>query len=202
MSHVATADVVVIGVLVFLTGGPASPFFYFPFVRVFDQVFFGSRWCFKMLATAGLVHAGVLILHGAVYDHEMFPSDVLLKMVGCFSVGTYMALTARVGERMNHQRSKASQAARQLVQDLQATASELHEAKLEAESASEAKGLFLANMTHELRTPMAIINGYLENLLDDDLLEAVIGLPSALFYGTGIPAALLIINKNKAYFIG
>ena len=36
-----------------------------------------------------------------------------------------------------------------------------------------------------------------EGILEDDLLEAVIGLPSALFYGTGIPAALLIINKNK-----
>ena len=34
-------------------------------------------------------------------------------------------------------------------------------------------------------------------ILEDDLLEAVIGLPSALFYGTGIPATLLIINKNK-----
>lgn len=36
-----------------------------------------------------------------------------------------------------------------------------------------------------------------EGILNDDLLEAVIGLPSGLFYGTGIPACLLIINKNK-----
>lgn len=36
-----------------------------------------------------------------------------------------------------------------------------------------------------------------KGMLDDDLLEAVIGLPSSLFYGTGIPAALLIINKKK-----
>ncbi|MFT7223494.1 MAG: type I restriction enzyme M protein [Cellvibrionaceae bacterium] len=36
-----------------------------------------------------------------------------------------------------------------------------------------------------------------KGIVNDDLLEAVIGLPSGLFYGTGIPASLLIINKNK-----
>jgi len=36
-----------------------------------------------------------------------------------------------------------------------------------------------------------------KGVLHDDLLEAVIGLPSGLFYGTGIPAVILIINKKK-----
>ena len=36
-----------------------------------------------------------------------------------------------------------------------------------------------------------------KGILNDDLLEAVIGLPAALFYGTSIPACLLIINKHK-----
>ena len=36
-----------------------------------------------------------------------------------------------------------------------------------------------------------------KGILNCDLLEAIIGLPSSLFYGTGIAAALLIINKNK-----
>ena len=36
-----------------------------------------------------------------------------------------------------------------------------------------------------------------KGILENDLLEAVIGLPSSLFYGTGIPAALLVINKKK-----
>ena len=35
------------------------------------------------------------------------------------------------------------------------------------------------------------------SLLQEDLFEAVIGLPEKLFYGTGIPASILILNKNK-----
>lgn len=37
-----------------------------------------------------------------------------------------------------------------------------------------------------------------KGILEDDLVEAVIGLPSGLFYGTGIPASLIIINKSKS----
>ena len=36
----------------------------------------------------------------------------------------------------------------------------------------------------------------------ENLLEAVIGLPTNLFYGTGIPAAILIFNKGKKNRIG
>lgn len=36
-----------------------------------------------------------------------------------------------------------------------------------------------------------------QGLLKDNLIEAVIGLPSALFYGTGIPAAILVLNRAK-----
>ncbi|EPM87530.1 type I restriction-modification system, M subunit [Pseudomonas syringae pv. actinidiae ICMP 18886] len=32
-----------------------------------------------------------------------------------------------------------------------------------------------------------------------DLIEAIIGLPSALFYNTGIPACVLVLNKNKPH---
>ena len=34
-------------------------------------------------------------------------------------------------------------------------------------------------------------------MVEENLLEAVIGLPSNLFFGTGIPAAILIFNKAK-----
>ena len=35
-------------------------------------------------------------------------------------------------------------------------------------------------------------------MLEDDLIEAIIGLPENLFAGTSIPAIILILNKNKA----
>lgn len=34
--------------------------------------------------------------------------------------------------------------------------------------------------------------------LKDDLVEAIIGIPQNIFYGTGIPAAIIVINKNKS----
>jgi type I restriction enzyme M protein len=34
-------------------------------------------------------------------------------------------------------------------------------------------------------------------LLQEDLVEAVVGLPTNLFYGTGIPAAILVLNRAK-----
>jgi type I restriction enzyme M protein len=37
-----------------------------------------------------------------------------------------------------------------------------------------------------------------KQLIDENLLDAVIGLPEKLFYGTGIPAAILIFNKDKS----
>jgi type I restriction enzyme M protein len=36
-----------------------------------------------------------------------------------------------------------------------------------------------------------------EHLIRRDLIEAIIGLPPGLFYGTGIPACLLVVNKRK-----
>lgn len=37
-----------------------------------------------------------------------------------------------------------------------------------------------------------------KELIEKDYIEAVVALPPKLFYGTGIPAAVLILNKNKS----
>lgn len=37
-----------------------------------------------------------------------------------------------------------------------------------------------------------------QQLIDENLLDAVIGLPANLFYGTGIPAAILIFKRSRS----
>ena len=36
-----------------------------------------------------------------------------------------------------------------------------------------------------------------KGILEDDLIEAIVGLPEKLFYNTGIPACVIVINKDK-----
>jgi len=38
-----------------------------------------------------------------------------------------------------------------------------------------------------------------QKFIEENLLEAVIGLPANLFFGTGIPAAILLFNKGRTY---
>ena len=37
-----------------------------------------------------------------------------------------------------------------------------------------------------------------QQLIEENLLDAVVGLPANLFYGTGIPAAILVFRKQKS----
>ena len=53
-------------------------------------------------------------------------------------------------------------------------------------------------MPHGVLFRGSVEGEFRKHLIEDrNILEAVIGLPSGLFYGTGIPASLLIINKAK-----
>lgn len=65
----------------------------------------------------------------------------------------------------------------------------------------------IATLNHEGKAGVVMPHGVLfrggaegkirKGILEEDLLEAVIGLPANLFYGTGIPACILILNRNK-----
>jgi len=65
----------------------------------------------------------------------------------------------------------------------------------------------IATLNHEGMAGVVMPHGVLfrgsaegiirQGLLSEDLVEAVIGLPANLFYGTGIPACILVFNRGK-----
>jgi type I restriction enzyme M protein len=65
----------------------------------------------------------------------------------------------------------------------------------------------VATLNHEGKAGVVMPHGILfrggaeavirKGLLEEDLIEAIIGLPSNLFYGTGIPACIVILNRKK-----
>jgi len=63
-----------------------------------------------------------------------------------------------------------SQSLNRMTKNLQLTINNLAEAKVKADSASQAKSVFLANMSHELRTPLNAILGFSQLMKDDPYL--------------------------------
>jgi hypothetical protein len=51
-------------------------------------------------------------------------------------------------------------------------------------------------MPHGVLFPRRERGDIRKGLLEEDLVEAVVGLPANLFYGTGIPAAVLVLNRQ------
>ena len=59
------------------------------------------------------------------------------------------------------------------------------------------KGKMAVIMPHGVLFRAGAEKGIRTGIVEARILEAVIGLPSGLFYGTGIPACVLVINKNR-----
>jgi type I restriction enzyme M protein len=55
--------------------------------------------------------------------------------------------------------------------------------------------LFRGSSEEEIRKKMIL--GDVENNIQGDIIEGIIALPQALFYGTSIPGCIFILNKNK-----
>lgn len=60
------------------------------------------------------------------------------------------------------------------------------------------KGIMAAVVPHGILFRSGAERIIRRGILEDDLFEAVIGFPQNLFYGAAIPAAVIILNKNKS----
>jgi signal transduction histidine kinase/CheY-like chemotaxis protein len=127
-------------------------------------------------AKAGYSMEGLFFRHYTVPDHTWLWIGILAVMaLGalCVSVAAIMFLFNRRLQKAVRQRtyeiSKSNKQLEQEIAERRKTEIKLKKAKEAAEVANLAKSQFLANMTHEVRTPMNTIIGMTELALDGEL---------------------------------
>jgi len=154
---------------IYLSGGEKSLLFFALIARVADQVHSGFL---RALAFAHLSAGSYLLMLGYIAIFEQRPVDWvqgLTILTFLYGINLYLALSARPSDRFRARSREAVRYARELIAQLRKSSADLDQARERAEEANEAKSRFLANTSHELRTPMNAIIGMNRLLLETQL---------------------------------
>ena len=150
---------------IYHSGGDGSWLFFILLLRVADQVqtTFRRAMFFAICATAcyASLLAWVVIVDGHDIGLQVFISKVVLTLFA----GIYIALVARTAESRRVQLTQHVRMSRDLIRKAE-------EAHARAQQASAAKSEFVANMSHEMRTPLQGVIGMLQLAIEDEPAEA------------------------------
>ncbi len=161
-------DVVIWTYVIYVSGAERSWLYLILLIRVGDQTQSTFRRCLGFAVFVTACYAAMLawIVH---VDGRAIPiSNAVVKLTFIGVAALYIALSARTAERRRSHLTDAIRLARTVVQRETEQSAELREAHLRAEEGSAAKSEFVANMSHEMRTPLHGVIGMLQLAIDEE----------------------------------
>ncbi len=166
--HFLVVDVVVWTLIIYATGAEKSFLFFILLVRVADQTHTTFRRCLRFALFSTACYAAMLGWVALVDGRHLLTGEVGVKLAGIAGAGMYIALTARTAERRRAKMTDSIHVARDLIRRMGEQSSDLRDARERAEAASAAKSEFVANMSHEMRTPLHGVIGMLQLALAEE----------------------------------
>jgi signal transduction histidine kinase/CheY-like chemotaxis protein len=152
---------------IYHSGGDRSWLFFILLLRVADQVQTTFRRALAFALFAGGCYASMLMWMVLVDGRTIALPAALAKLILLLFAGVYIALAARTAERRRARLTESVRMSRELIRKLE-------EAHARAEEASAAKSEFVANMSHEMRTPLQGVIGMLQLAIEDEPPERTV----------------------------
>ncbi len=150
----------------FYYGGVSSPFLPWLLTALLLGFFYLGERPFLVLSVFGLNVIGFYVAYAVngAFPEQIPLSDLsVVGIISVFSATVYVSMMALYYANVVQSQSEIERE----VQRHRETAVRLRQAKEAAERANQAKSVFLAKMSHQLRTPLNAVIGYSEMLLED-----------------------------------